>query len=477
MTGDGNLDLIVPNQTSNNVSVAVGKGDGTFTAPVSSVVPGANRPQWAAISDANNDGSPDLVVVNNGNGANTSNIAVLIGNKAATFAGTGTSAFGLTRATAFSVLGVDLNADTRTDAVVVHRVDLTQNPISVLVNGNKTAAPFYNISVTTSGGGLTTVADAGDFDGDGKVDLAVANTGANSVSILKGDGAGLLTPVAQASGTAVGSGTGDPSGIAVGDLDGDGNLDVVTANFNSIGTTGDLSVYLGDGTGRLGAAKRLSVGVSRKPQSVVLADARANYAAPRSCEPPLQRGGHDGCDLSPVVAPRRLWHQGRARAPRSEIDRRARLHIQGVAGGEVHVLAADEVAVVADLGAGAARAGVGRRRRVGRGLAAQARGGRELRRTIRAVGQVLDGETDLDELPAVADEGVQEVHALRGQELVFGRGARADAGEAQRALEAERRLHGQARGDREARRQRHRVGVARVLRELGVVPGHVHIRE
>lgn len=272
VTGDGNLDVIVPCQTSNDLFVATGKGDGSFNTAVRSVVPGANRPQWASISDANNDGSLDLVVANNGNGANSNNVAVLIGNKTATFAGTGTAGFGLTRGTVFSLLGMDLNGDMRLDAVAVHRIDLTQNPITTLINGNKTAAPFYNTAVTTTGGGLPSVAEAGDFDGDGKIDVAVANSGANSVSILKNDGAGGLTAVAQQSGTAVGSGTPEPAGIAVGDLDGDGNLDVVTANSNPVGVTGDLSIYLGDGTGRLGAAKRLSVALNRKPTSVVIAD-------------------------------------------------------------------------------------------------------------------------------------------------------------------------------------------------------------
>src|SRR5205085_2759588 len=76
-----------------------------------------------------------------------------------------------------------------------------------------------------------------DFNGDGRLDLAVANAGSNSVSVLLGNGAGSFQP---AQNYAAGAG---PLSVAVGDFDGDGKLDLVTAN------AGDVSVLPGNGDG------------------------------------------------------------------------------------------------------------------------------------------------------------------------------------------------------------------------------------
>src|SRR5205823_860128 len=74
----------------------------------------------------------------------------------------------------------------------------------------------------------------GDFNGDGRLDLAVANVSSNTVSILLGNANGTFQP-AQNFATGVGR-----LSLAVGDFNGDGNLDLVTANANS----GDVSVLL-----------------------------------------------------------------------------------------------------------------------------------------------------------------------------------------------------------------------------------------
>src|SRR6516162_5915217 len=86
--------------------------------------------------------------------------------------------------------------------------------------------------------GVTPVAVVtGDFNGDGKLDIAVANTDSNTVSILLGKGDGTFQP-------ALNIATGyRPQSLAVGDLNGDGKLDIVTANAN------DVSVLLGNGDG------------------------------------------------------------------------------------------------------------------------------------------------------------------------------------------------------------------------------------
>jgi hypothetical protein len=67
----------------------------------------------------------------------------------------------------------------------------------------------------------------GDFNGDGHLDLAVANSGANTVSILLGQGDGRFVAAPE-----VGVGR-EPQSVAVGDFNGDGRLDLVTANANA----------------------------------------------------------------------------------------------------------------------------------------------------------------------------------------------------------------------------------------------------
>src|SRR5690606_14945267 len=73
---------------------------------------------------------------------------------------------------------------------------------------------------------------AGDFDGNGTIDLAVSLKDSAAIAILLNDGAMSFTHIATIT-------TGDePRGLAVGDLDGDGDLDLVVANAegNSIST-------------------------------------------------------------------------------------------------------------------------------------------------------------------------------------------------------------------------------------------------
>ena len=79
----------------------------------------------------------------------------------------------------------------------------------------------------------------GDVNGDGRPDLVTANRGSDDVSVLLGDGDGTFRP--QTDFAAGGS----PYAVAIGDVNGDGRPDLVTANYGS----GDVSVLLGNGDG------------------------------------------------------------------------------------------------------------------------------------------------------------------------------------------------------------------------------------
>ncbi|SRR6266498_2385977 len=99
----------------------------------------------------------------------------------------------------------------------------------------------------------------GDFNGDGKLDLAVANFDSNTVSILLGTGTGSFGAK-----TDFGTGRGSNS-VAVGDFNGDGKLDLVAA---SGGAT--VSILLGTGTGSFGAKTDFGTGIG--PASVAVGD-------------------------------------------------------------------------------------------------------------------------------------------------------------------------------------------------------------
>jgi hypothetical protein len=98
----------------------------------------------------------------------------------------------------------------------------------------------------------------GDFKGDGRQDLAVANGDSNNVSILLGDGAGGF-------GAATYFGAGSVQPVAVGDFNRDGRQDLAVANNGS----NNVSILLGDGTGHFSAPINFAAGSG--PHSVAWA--------------------------------------------------------------------------------------------------------------------------------------------------------------------------------------------------------------
>src|SRR6266566_57687 len=256
--GDGKLDLAVANAGSTTLSLLLGNGDGTFQ-PARFVDAGGTAPVSVAVGDFNHDGKLDLAVATYGNIDHQTNatagntIAILLGNGDGTFQPaqtftTGTGPF-------FVTVG-DFNGDGKPDLAVANYGPNTQRrtTISVLMgNGDGTFQPAQTFGVGT---GPTWMA-LGDFNRDGKQDLVVLNQVSNSVSVLLGNGDGTFQP---AQNFAVGSG---PWSVTVGDFNGDGIQDLAAANeFGS-----NVSVLLGNGdgtfqTGRLFAADQAALAVS-----------------------------------------------------------------------------------------------------------------------------------------------------------------------------------------------------------------------
>ncbi len=120
-----------------------------------------------------------------------------------------------------SIVAGDFNGDGRTDLAVAN---LYSNDVSILLgNGDGTFQPQVTYAV---GRGPDSIV-AGDFTGDGHLDLAVANSQDNTVSVLLGNGDGTFQPQVT---YAVGS---YPASIVAGNFNGDGQLDLAVVNLNS----------------------------------------------------------------------------------------------------------------------------------------------------------------------------------------------------------------------------------------------------
>ena len=226
--GDGKLDFAVANGTpTGTVSVLLGNGDGTVRPHVDYPT-GGSFPLGVAVGDFNRDGKLDLAVTNEGD--NT--VGVLLGNGDGTFRAA--VSYGTGGDSPYAVAVGDLNRDGNLDLVVTNRYS---NNVSVLLgNGDGTFQPAVNYAAGTQPVSIA----VGDFNGDGKLDLAVANYGSDNVSVFLGNGDGTFRAAVD---YATGSGSW-PQSLAAADFNGDGKLDLAVATSNT-GT----SVLLGKGDG------------------------------------------------------------------------------------------------------------------------------------------------------------------------------------------------------------------------------------
>ena len=246
--GDGIPDLAVANEISNNVSVLLGNGDGTFQNAVNSAV--GTNPQSVTVGDFNGDGFLDLAVANSG----SNSVSVLLGNGDGTFQTAVNYALG-TNTSPSSVTVGDFNGDGILDLAVA---DFGTNTVSVLLGkGDGTFEAAVNYAVDVNPISVT----AADFNGDGKLDLAVANNGGNGyVSVLLGNGDGTFKKaVNYAAGSTLYT-------LAAGDLNGDGKMDLVVANSGG----NSVSVLPGNGDGTFEPAVSYAVGPN--PRSVAVGD-------------------------------------------------------------------------------------------------------------------------------------------------------------------------------------------------------------
>lgn len=293
MNGDGKADILASNDdstcptASGHISLLLGKGNGSFKPAIT--LPDSNGPEGIAIGNFNGDKYKDFAVANYNCGVSSS-VWIFLGKKGGGFklkqkitVGPG----------AWLVRAVDLTGDGKTDLVVGNYNSSGPHAVAVLLgNGNGTfSAPKYysssggvdglavgrmtsskrpdvvtrdgsdNVCVlltrangslkapkcksTSGGGGAYNSVALGDFNHDGKLDVAVADYIGERVLTFLGNGNGTLrNPIATPAGTL------GPNGIVAGAFNRNGKLDVAIASYNSPYGTG---VFLGKGNGKFKA--------------------------------------------------------------------------------------------------------------------------------------------------------------------------------------------------------------------------------
>jgi hypothetical protein len=258
--GDGKIDLAVTEYglASSALAIFLGKGDGTFVA--GSVYTAVSLPYGITVADFNGDGHLDLAVANNG----TNTVAVMLGNGDGTFR----KPYAYYAPLPERVLAVDLNGDGHPDLAVLaycgrNPKTCTSGAVEILLNKSHGSfkKPLY---FSVKGVGPDGIASA-DLNHDGKTDLVVANNNfqqASTVSVLLGKGDGTFKPTVN---YPVGGG---PAGIAIADFNGDSKMDIAVANTGSA----TVSVLYGKGNGTFKPAQDLHFATGSLPISVVAAD-------------------------------------------------------------------------------------------------------------------------------------------------------------------------------------------------------------
>ncbi|MBF9221458.1 T9SS type A sorting domain-containing protein [Hymenobacter ruricola] len=258
MNGDGRPDIVTANYAIGTAGVLLGQAGGSF-ASVSTYSTGAGgRPWKVAVGDVNGDGVLDIVMPN----MILRNVGVLLGQPGGGFGPLSSYSTGPTSHPNDVALG-DVNADGRLDIVLAD--DLTDG-VDVLLG--QAGGGFAAVSTYTTGPDSNASCVAlGDVDDDGRLDIVVGNNNSGAAAVLLAQPGGGFFAVSRYSMGSIG-GVKVPNSIALGDVNGDNRSDIVASIINM----GETAVLLGQAGGSFATVNTYPAVSGSYPLGIALGD-------------------------------------------------------------------------------------------------------------------------------------------------------------------------------------------------------------
>ena len=258
-------DIIIANSEDSSVTILTGTGKGNFSETNGSTFPAGYTPNDIAIADFNKDGKPDLAFANH----DRKYLTVLKGDGQGKFSPVPGSPFAVAvRPHTHGIAVADFNNDGNLDLLTDSWGD---NRLAILFGNNahrfSTAVKYLQV-----GKHPYQRARVADLNKDGNADIITTNLDGNNATILLGDGKGNFN---EAAGSPFACGD-SPFGVAVDDINRDGNLDLSIVNSPTITSSNvghdGLTVLLGDGKGGFNPMTGSPFVTGKSPSRIAVGD-------------------------------------------------------------------------------------------------------------------------------------------------------------------------------------------------------------